>query len=189
MVRVALVGDIGSGKTYISNQFGYPVFNADEEVTKIYKTDRNCFDLIRKKIPNSFSSFPIKKEELIKCILVNKVNLKKISNIVHPIVRKKMNKFITKNKSKKIVVLDVPLFLENKLDKKKDIIIFIEPKKNELNKRLKKRKNYHDLLIKRLRELQMPLKKKKNKSNFLIKNNFSKKNIKKSVKKIIEQIA
>ena len=37
MIRVAIVGDIGSGKTHISKLFGYPSFNADYEVSKIYK--------------------------------------------------------------------------------------------------------------------------------------------------------
>ena len=36
MIRIALTGDIGSGKTFISKLFGYPVFNADEVVIKIY---------------------------------------------------------------------------------------------------------------------------------------------------------
>ena len=114
--------------------------------------------------------------------------MKKISNIVHPIVRREMNNFIRKNKSKKIIVLDVPLFLENKLNKKNDVIIFIDPKKNELIKRLKKRKNYNELLIKSFRELQMPIQIKKNKSDFIIKNNYLKSNIKQSIKKIIEKL-
>ena len=37
MIRIGILGDIGSGKTYVSNCFGYPVFNADLEVSKIYK--------------------------------------------------------------------------------------------------------------------------------------------------------
>ena len=34
MIRIAVVGDIGSGKSHIANLFGYPVFNADQEVAK-----------------------------------------------------------------------------------------------------------------------------------------------------------
>ena len=48
MIRVAILGDIGSGKTFISKQFGYPIFNADEEVRKIYKKDKSCFLKIKK---------------------------------------------------------------------------------------------------------------------------------------------
>ena len=43
MIRIGIVGDIGSGKSYVAKQFGYPVFNADIEVSKIYKTSRKCF--------------------------------------------------------------------------------------------------------------------------------------------------
>ncbi len=39
MIKIAIIGDIGSGKSYVAKQFGYPVFNADEEVIKIYKTE------------------------------------------------------------------------------------------------------------------------------------------------------
>ena len=123
MIRFALVGDIGSGKSFISNLFNYPVFNADLEVADVYKKNKSCFFKIKKLIPNHFSSFPIKKNELIQSIIADKNNLKKISSVVHPIVRKKLNVFLKKNKNKKIVVLDIPLYFENKLNKKNDIVI------------------------------------------------------------------
>ena len=52
MIRIAVVGDIGSGKSFISNLFNQPVFNADLEVADIYKKDRYCFAKIKKAIPN-----------------------------------------------------------------------------------------------------------------------------------------
>jgi len=52
-----------------------------------------------------------------------------------------MNSFIKKNKNKKFVILDIPLFIENKIDKKNDILVFIDAKKKDINKRLKKRSN------------------------------------------------
>ena len=39
MIRIGILGDIGSGKTYVAQSFGYPFFNADLEVTKLYKKD------------------------------------------------------------------------------------------------------------------------------------------------------
>ena len=62
--------------------------------------------------------FPIDKKELIKILLKNKSNLKKIIKIIHPLVRIQMNKFLKKNSKKKLVVLDIPLLVENKLYKK-----------------------------------------------------------------------
>ena len=118
MIKIGILGDIGSGKTFVANQFGYPVFNADIEVTKIYKNNKSCFKILKKNFPNYIFSFPIKKKEISKLILSNKKNLKKVNKIVHPIVRTRMNKFINKNKKKKIVVLDIPLLLENRIKKK-----------------------------------------------------------------------
>ena len=51
MIRIALVGDIGSGKSYIAKYFGYPVFNADFEVRKLYKNDRKIFNKLNKVLP------------------------------------------------------------------------------------------------------------------------------------------
>ena len=125
---------------------------------------------------------------LITSILDKKDNLKKISKIVHPIVRKKMREFLFKNKNKKIIVLDIPLYLENKLNEKNDIIIFVQSRKKDIQKRLVKRKGYNHFLIKKLKKIQLPLEKKKKKSHFVIKNDFSMVNAKNNVKNILQKL-
>lgn len=40
MIKIGIIGDIGSGKSYVAKRFGYPVFNADVEVGKLYKKNR-----------------------------------------------------------------------------------------------------------------------------------------------------
>ncbi len=188
MIRLALVGNIGSGKTFISKKFGFPVFNADLEVNNLYKNNKTCFRKLNNIFPKFINSFPVKKEILTKIILQNDLNLKKIIKIVHPLIRKKMKKFLLKNKSKKIVVLDVPLFLENRMNKKDDIIIFIESKKSKIFKRLKKRKNYSSKLINKFKKIQLPVEIKKRKSKFTVRNNFSNKFYKKDINFILEKI-
>ena len=188
MIRIAVVGDIGCGKSHIAKQFGYPVFNADDEVSKIYKTSRTFYRKLKKSLPNHTISFPVKKNELLKAIIFNQKNLKKIVKIVHPAVRYKMNSFIKKNKNKKFIILDIPLLIENKINKKNDILIFVEAKKNIINKNLKKRPNYNSKILKKLRKLQLPVEKKKKKCDFLIKNNFKNHSAKKNVKKILGKI-
>ena len=112
MIRIAILGDIGSGKSYVSRKFGYPVFNADNEVGKLYSKDKKVFKKLNKILPNYIDSFPINKEQIIKAVLANKENLKKIVFIVHREVRRKMNIFLKRNKNRKIVILDIPLFLK-----------------------------------------------------------------------------
>ena len=183
MIKIGIVGDIGSGKSFIARQFGYPVFDADKQVSKIYKENNNCFKKLKKKLPNFIKSFPIKKKELKKAVLNNKNNLKKIENIVHPEVQKYMKKFIKINKNKKILIFDIPLLIENKIyNKKKMILVFVDAKKKDINKKLRKRKNYDEKIIKKLRKFQLPLEIKKKKSNYLIKNDFKSLNLRKNVK-------
>ena len=188
MIRIGILGDIGSGKSFVAKLFGYPVFNADYEVSKLYKKDKKIFIKLNKKLPNNIKTFPIEKKEIIKAILQKKNNLKKIIKIVHIEVRKKMNIFLKKNKNKKFVVLDVPLLLENKLNKKGDILIFIDSKKSDILKKLTKRKNFNRKLLNKFKKIQFSPIYKKKKSHFIIKNNFKKYTIRKNINRILSQI-
>jgi len=182
MIRIGITGDIGSGKSYIAKEFGFPVFNADKEVSKIYKKNKICFILLKKKFPKNIFSFPISKKELFKTVIKNKNNVKKINKIVHPFVRVELKKFLKKNRDRKAVVLDIPLLLEGKINKKNDILVFVSSKKYDINKRLRKKSNINLKVFRILKKLQLPLEIKKKKSNFIIKNNFKSISIKKNVK-------
>ena len=167
MIRLGIIGDIGSGKSFVAKKFGYPVFNADKEVEKLYKNNKKCYYKLKKKLPSYITSFPVKKNKLSQAVEDNQKNLIKISKIIHPEIRSKMNIFIKKNKNKKFVVLDIPLLIENKINKKRDILIFVEANKKEIKKRLKKRLNMNSRVFKKLRKLQLPVEVKKKKADFL----------------------
>ena len=188
MIRIGILGDIGSGKSYVANEFGYPVFNADKEVGQLYKKNKIIYNKLNKALPKYIHSFPIDKKEISNAILNNKNNLKKIIKIVHLEIRKKLNTFLKKNKNKKIVILDIPLLLENKINQKKDILIFIQSNKIDVYKRLRKRDNFNIKLINLFKSIQFSLSYKKKKSKFIIKNNFTKKTIKKEIKNILKKI-
>ena len=181
MIRIAVVGNIGSGKSFVAKSFGLPVFNADKEVSLIYKKNKFFFKKLNKKIPKFIKSFPIDKKEILSCILANNKNLKIITKIIHPIVRKKMNLFIKKNKKKRAIVLDIPLYLENRLNKKGDIIIYVDAKQKLINKRLRERSNYNKKLLKKFKKIQLKSNLKIKKSNYKIANNFNSQVLKKSV--------
>jgi len=188
MIRIAVVGDVGAGKSHIAKLFKLPIFNADLEVAKIYKTNKKCFSKLKKNLPKYFSLFPAKKKEVIKAIVYNESNLKKITKIIHPEIRKKLNIFLKNHKKEKAIILDIPLLLENKLNKKGDIIIFIQSKKKEIIKRLKKRDNFNLDLLNKFKRIQLPMNYKKKKSNFIIKNDFTNKSAKTTVRKTLKEI-
>ena len=188
MIRIGILGNIGSGKSYVAKKFGYPVFDADYEVSKLYKKDKKIFKKLKKELPKQISSFPIDKKEITNAILSNKFNLKKIITIVHLEIRKVLKLFVKKNKNKRVVILDIPLLLENKINNKNDILVFVDSKKVEVEKRLKKRLNFNRKLINKFKKIQFSSSYKKKKSNFIIKNNFKKKSLNKSIKKILNEI-
>ena len=188
MIRIGILGDIGSGKSYIAQKFGYPVFNADYEVEKLYQVNKKIFKKLKKNLPKYIFSFPIEKVEISNAILANKKNLKKIVKIVHKEIRKKMNIFLKKHKNKKVIILDIPLLLENKINKKEDILVFIQSKQSDILKNLKLRKNFNKKLLKKFKNIQYSSKYKKKKSDFIIKNDFTKKSVNDGIKKILKEI-
>ncbi len=188
MIKIGVLGDIGSGKSFVAKSFGYPIFDADAEVAKIYKKDKKVFKKLKKKLPKFFASFPVDKKDVTKAIISNKMNLDKIVSIIHVEIRRKLGKFLKKNKNQEILILDIPLFLENRINKKNDVLVFVDAKKSEVLKRLKKRKNFNKKIIEKFKKIQLPLDYKKKKSQYIVRNNFNPKTVKKYVKHILQEI-
>ena len=99
-----------------------------------------------------------------------------------------MKKFMMKNKKCKLVVLDIPLLIENKLNEKKDIIIFIQSNNSKVLQRIKKRPFFNVKLIKSLKENQVILSKKKKLADYIIDNNFPLHIMKKKINIIKKEI-
>ena len=182
------MGDIGSGKSFVAKNFGYPVFNADQEVSKLYEKNFNVYQKLKKILPKYIFEFPINKMQLSNAILANNSNLKNIIEIVHKEIRNKLRSFLNKNKNKEFVILDIPLLLENKINKKEDILVYVESGKTEILRNLKKRKNFNARIINKFKKIQLPLAYKKKHSTFVIKNKFTKKSVKNGIEKILKTI-
>ena len=88
----------------------------------------------------------------------------------------------------KEIILDIPLLLENKINKKNDILVYVQSDKLNILKRLKKRKNFNQKIFRKFKTIQYPISYKKNKSDFIIKNNFTKKSVKDGIKNILKEI-
>ena len=130
MKKIGITGSLASGKSTASNFLSInrgPLFIADKVVEKLYSTN-----LFKKKISKKFNikNFKnIKKSLLREKILENKSNIKKLEKMIHPLVRKEMFKFIKKNKKKDFIFLEIPLLIENNLEKNFDVIFYIKAKK------------------------------------------------------------
>jgi len=188
VIALGIVGEIGSGKTYVSNIFkyyGYNVFNADSVVHNIYKKNK----LINKKISKIFklNSKKVDLKDLTNIIIKNPSKLVKLNKIIHPEVKKKLLEFIKKNKKKKLIILDIPLLLETNFKYFADIVVFIDTKYKMLTKfRMKRKKNVR--LINVLKKYHFKRERKKALSDFSIKNtnlSFLKSQTKNILNKII----
>ena len=188
MIRIAVVGKIGSGKSFVAKSFELPLFDADKEVALIYKKNNFFFKKLNKKIPKFIKSFPIEKKEVLNCILANNKNLKIITKIIHPIVRKKMSIFLKRNRKKQAIILDIPLYLENGINKKNDVIIYVDANQKHINKRLKKRSYFNKKLLTKFKKIQLKSNLKKKKSSYIINNNFNSEIIKKKIKELKTKI-
>ena len=188
MILIGLTGIIGSGKTFALNFFkkkGYSIFSADEEVKKILKTS-----IIKKKInksfPEVFDRNKLNKNKLAQIVFSNKNKLKKIENIIHPIVNKKKNLFIKKNR-KKIIILEIPIIFEKKSAKNYDYIILMQINKKKQFERVIKRKNMTLKLLNDINLNQISSRQKKY-ADFIVNNNNSKQETKKKLQSILNEI-
>jgi len=190
MIKVGILGNVGSGKSFVANIFkelGFNIFSADQVVSQIYERNKN----INKKISNFFkfklNHGKINKNELRDALKKNPKKFQFLNKIIHPIVRKKLILFLSKYKKTKLVVLDIPLLIENKMFNFVDIFIFVKSKPNIFKIRIKKRRNLDKQFLKLLENQQPDEKIKKSYADFTV-DNSTKDKVKLQVKKIIDKI-
>jgi dephospho-CoA kinase len=190
MVRVGILGSVGSGKSFVANIFkeiGFNIFSADNEVANIYKNNK----IVNKKISKFFNlklyKGKINKQELRDSLKKNPNKFRFLNRIIHPIVRKKLVLFLSRFKKNKLAVLDVPLLVENKMFNFVDILILDKTRSRSFLSRIKKRKNLDKQFLNILKKQQAKEKIKESYADFIIYNS-SKNKVKLQVKNIIDKI-
>jgi len=190
MVRVGILGSVGSGKTFIANIFkelSFNIFSADNEVVNIYKNNK----IVNKKIAKFFKlklyKGKINKQDLRDSLKKNPKKFKFLNKTIHPIVRKRLAIFLSRFKKNKLVVLDIPLLVENKMLNFVDILVLVKTRSNSFLSRIKKRKNLDKQFLNILKKQQASEKIKKGYADFIIYNS-SKNKVKLQVKNIIDKI-
>ena len=190
MVRVGILGSVGSGKTFIANIFkelSFNIFSADNEVANIYKNNK----IVNKKIAKFFKlklyKGKINKQDLRDSLKKNPKKFKFLNKTIHPIVRKRLAIFLSRFKKNKLVVLDIPLLVENKMLNFVDILVLVKTRSNSFLSRIKKRKNLDKQFLNILKKQQVSEKIKESYVDFIIYNS-SKNKVKLQVKNIIDKI-
>ena len=160
MIKVAITGNIGSGKstiTKIIRELGFKIFDSDKEVKKAL-TKKDLINQISKefksKIPGLIKRNAIDKAKLGEFVFSNPDELKKLENIVHPRVWESKEKFFEKNCNESVVFLDIPLLFEKKLQSKFDFIIRTRVSEEVQKKRVLKRRNMTTTKFNHIRRTQ-----------------------------------
>lgn len=190
MVRVGILGSVGSGKSFVANSFrelGFDIFSADSEVVNIYENNKSVNKKISKFFKLKLYKGKISKQELRGSLKKNPNKFRFLNKIIHPIVRKKLVLFLTKFKKKNLVVLDVPLLVENKMFNFVDIFILVKTRSSSFLSRIKRRKNLDKQFLNVLKKQQANEKIKESYADFIIYNS-SKNKVKLQVKNIIDKI-
>ena len=190
MIKVGILGSVGSGKSFVANIFkelGFNIFSADQVVSQIYERNKNINNKISIFFKLKLNRGKINKNELRDTLKKNPKKFKYLNKIIHPIVRKKLILFLSKYKKTKLVVLDIPLLIENKMFNFVDIFIFVKTKPNIFKIRIKKRRNLDKQFLKLLENQQADEKIKKSYADFTV-DNSTKDKVKLQVKKILDKI-
>ena len=195
MRLIGITGGIGSGKSTISDYFkkkGYPVHDSDAAVSELYKNPNKFFlELLHSfDIKNIIKDKKIDKKIVAKNIFINKKLKNKLEKYIYKEVRIKREAFIKKNLKlkKEVVFLDIPLLLENNLEKQFDVVLCIISTKANRKKRIAKNKKFSRDVLSKIFKNQTTDKERRLRSDMIIYNNKSKKDFIFSSKKALIDI-
>lgn len=192
MLKIGLTGKIGSGKTTALKalgQKGAETFNSDQIIHEIYKNSRHIITKkIKKFFPEAEEKNEISPKKLGEIVFNDQNKLKKLEQLTHPFVIKKLkDKF--KSKKSGIFVAEVPLLFEKNLEGLFDRVILVKSREDILIKRLKEKYGLDSREAKKRLFLFLTAGKKEKKSDFILANNSNLNELKKEVNLLWQKIS
>ena len=190
-IKIGITGSIGMGKTTVSLMFeknGIKVWNADLEVHKLYENGNEGYKNIVSLYPQLKDEIEIDRKKVSNLIRQKIIDLKKIEEIIHPLLKKRRLKFIKENEKEKIIAFEIPLLYETGANKWLDYIISVYCSKKTQMERLYERRNFNKDKINYLLSKQISIKNKNKNADFLINTDQKKITVEKKVRKIIKTL-
>ena len=181
MIIIGITGSIGMGKTTVSNMLRFlkiPVFDSDQQVSKILDKDFDIIEKISNIWPNTVSLH--KKRRIINKVLLGNIifkseeERKKLEKLVHPLVKKERINFLKNSKSFSLVGLDIPLLYETGMDKNCDYVFLVNTSKEIQKRRVLKRRNMTEGKFELINKSQWSLEKKIREKPIVINTSFGK---------------
>lgn len=190
---LGLTGGIGTGKSTVANMLkgkGIPVVDTDLISREVIQYPE-IIEKIKLEISNEVFDFNNKldRKKMSEIVFENQEKLKKLNEIMHPEILKKMWNEVEKlKKDYKIIVVDIPLLFEINMEKEVDKILLIYSSKEIQIKRIMNRDGRTREEAIKIINSQMPLYKKREKSDYIIQNNDSLEKLEKNLDKIVQKL-
>ena len=192
MIKIGLTGSIGMGKTEtgkIFSELGFPIYNADDVVHKLYEPGQKGAEKIKEAFPNSINSDgSVNRESLSAEVLGNADKIRALESIIHPLVGEDREIFFQENADSPAVVLDIPLLFETGGEKFVDIVVVVDAPTDIQEERVLSRPNMTKEKLEKIIAEQIPNDIKKEKADFVVDTSVSIEDAKLQVINILEKI-
>ena len=197
MKKIAITGKIGTGKSVLLNQFkflGYKTYSSDQMVKDLYAKDKHIINEIRKLNNNLILNKKIRFDELSNKAFKEPSFLLKLEKIIHPRlhhIRSRIIKTnqINRNINRNIIVFEVPLLFEKKLQNNFDLVILLKCQKYLQIKRVLKRENMNREKFENINKKFIPERKKIILSDYVINSGIGKNHTMSKIKELIKKHA
>ena len=192
MIKIGLTGSIGMGKTEtgkIFSELGFPVYNADDAVHKLYGPGQKGSEKIKEIFPNSINPDGSVNREILSAEVLGDVDkIRVLENIIHPLVGEDREIFFKKNADSPAIILDIPLLFETGGEKFVDLVIVVDAPQDIQEERVLSRPNMTKEKFEKIIAEQIPNDVKKKKADFIVDTSISIEDARIQVENIIRKI-
>jgi dephospho-CoA kinase len=171
MIRIALTGSIGMGKSTVAKMFeraGIPVFDADAEVRALQGPGGALVGPIGERFPGAVSDGVLDRDKLREIVLEDPALLKELEAIVHPAVRDAREAFIEKNRSAPALLFEIPLLFETGGEDAFDKVIVVSSSAEVQRERVLERPGMTADKLRSILDRQMPDAEKRRRADFVV---------------------
>ena len=171
MIRMALTGSIGMGKSTVARMFeraGIPVFDADAVVRRLQGPGGGLVDRIGSLFPGTVRCGTLDRECLAHIVLADPAKLKALEEIVHPFVRQARNAFVSEHPDARGLLFEIPLLFETGGEKEFDKVVVVSAPAEVQRARVLARSGMSAAKLNSILARQMPDAEKRARADFVV---------------------
>ena len=171
MIRIALTGSIGMGKSTVAKMFeqcGVPVFDADAVVRELQSPGGGLVDKIGELFPGCVRCGTLDRDCLAQIVLSDRAKLAELEAIVHPAVHEAREAFVAAHRDSAALVFEIPLLFETGGDTEFDKVVVVSAPANIQRARVLARQGMTEAKLASILERQTPDEEKRKRADFVV---------------------